>query len=168
MSINMASMNVRGLNDDLKQNRFFSHIIKSSINIMFAQEIYANEVTKLKWCKKWGRKAWIAEYTSQSRGVGIFISHKTNFQELSYKYDKQGRWQILYGLLDDVCTTLVNIYAPNVDNPEFFEKLIREVEHLNCENVIMAGDFNFVLDRQVDCINRKMNNDKARQKIDVK
>ena len=60
--------------------------------------------------------------------------------------------------------TLVNIYVPNQDDPEFFNDLFIKLSKHECQNQIIAGDFNLVLDLEMD---RKTgasvmtNNDKA-------
>ena len=40
--------------------------------------------------------------------------------------------------------TLVNIYAPNNDNPTFFQNVLGHLLSFECEKNIMGGDFNLV------------------------
>ena len=51
--------------------------------------------------------------------------------------------------IDNKIVTLVNIYAPNNDNPTFFQNLLDQILSFECE-VIMGGDFNLVMDVQKD------------------
>ena len=46
--------------------------------------------------------------------------------------------------------TLVNIYAPNNDNPTFFQNVLGHLFSFECEKIIMGGDFNLVMDVQRD------------------
>ena len=46
--------------------------------------------------------------------------------------------------------TLVNIYAPNNDNPTFFQNVLGHLLSFECEKIIMGGDFNLVMDVQRD------------------
>ena len=46
--------------------------------------------------------------------------------------------------------TLVNIYAPNNDDPFFFENVFNHLLTFECEETILGGDFNLVLDVQKD------------------
>ena len=46
--------------------------------------------------------------------------------------------------------TLVNIYAPNDDNPAFFKNLLSHLLSFNCDDIVWGGDFNLVLDVQKD------------------
>ena len=46
--------------------------------------------------------------------------------------------------------TLVNIYAPNNDNPTFSQNVLDHLLSFECEKIIMGGDFNLVMDVQRD------------------
>ena len=49
--------------------------------------------------------------------------------------------------IDNKVLTLVNIYAPNKDNPTFSQNLLDHLHSFECEEIIMGGDFyNLVLD----------------------
>lgn len=51
---------------------------------------------------------------------------------------------------DDVNMTLANIYAPNEDNPAFFEDLFYRLSDFNCDDIVIGGDFNLVFDLEKD------------------
>ena len=46
--------------------------------------------------------------------------------------------------------TLANIYAPNEDNPAFFQDLFYHLSDFNCDDIVIVGDFNLVLDLEKD------------------
>ena len=48
--------------------------------------------------------------------------------------------------IDNKVLTLVNIYAPNKDNPSFSQNLLDHLLSFECEEIIMGGDFNLVMD----------------------
>ena len=48
--------------------------------------------------------------------------------------------------IDNKILTLVNIYAPNNDNPTFFQNLLDHLLSFECEEIIMGGDFNLGMD----------------------
>ena len=60
--------------------------------------------------------------------------------------------------IDYQILTLVNIYAPDNDNPTFFQNLLDQILSFECEEVIMKGDFNLVMDVQKDKKRRKRDN----------
>ena len=66
------------------------------------------------------------------------------------------------------CITLVNIYAPNNHKESliFFTGLFELIERFNdsldmleCPEIVISGDFNFIFDEETDCQNRKVSSD---------
>ena len=61
---------------------------------------------------------------------------------------------------------LCNVYGPNTDSPEFYENMQTHINDMQCEDIVWCGDFNLVLNPNLDCYNYKcINNPKARDKI---
>ena len=46
--------------------------------------------------------------------------------------------------------TLINVYSPNEDDPNFFKTLADHMKDFQKEEIIIGGDFNTVLDVQKD------------------
>ena len=62
---------------------------------------------------------------------------------------------------------LVNIYGPNRDDPNFYIKLNKNIAKLKIPNLILAGDWNLVLDPTIDyCNYKRTNNVKAQEKVE--
>ena len=49
--------------------------------------------------------------------------------------------------------TLVNLYGPNDDKPELYENITRKLSKFENAQVIMCGDWNLVLDAEIDSKN---------------
>ena len=64
--------------------------------------------------------------------------------------DPEGRFIIIDLKIENKIITLVNIYAPNDDNPAFFKKVLSHLLSFDCEEIVLGGDFNLVLDVQKD------------------
>ena len=63
-------------------------------------------------------------------------------------FDPEGRYVILDALFDGFHLILVNVYAPNNDDPNFFLDLfavLDNMQNLNSSRLIVAGDCNFCL-----------------------
>ena len=59
--------------------------------------------------------------------------------------------------------TLVNLYGPNEDRPQFYSYIKQKIEELDNEMAIICGDWNLIIDPELDCENYKhVNNPKAR------
>ena len=59
--------------------------------------------------------------------------------------DQEGRFIILDIEVHDIRMTLANLYAPNQDDPHFFQHLKIEIECIPNDDRIIGGDFNLVL-----------------------
>ena len=60
-----------------------------------------------------------------------------------------------------------NVHGPKKDDPEFYSSLRIKIRELNVEHVVIAGDFNLVLDPKIDYYNYKqVHNLKAKEAID--
>ena len=58
---------------------------------------------------------------------------------------------------------LVNIYGPNEDRPQFYSNIKQKIEEIGNDRAIICGDWNLIIDPDLDCENYKhINNSKAR------
>ena len=89
--------------------------------------------------------SWFSSYSSNSRGVAILIRNSVSMKVNSSFYDPNGRFLILNVLLNYVSVTLVNIYAPNNDDPDFLLEVFAEIYKFDNSSLIVGGDFNAVM-----------------------
>ena len=79
--------------------------------------------------------------------------------------DEHGNKLILDMIIEGKKNTLINIYGPNRDEPDFYDDINNHIKDLD-NQVILAGDFNMVLDPDKDCKDYvNINNPKARDKV---
>lgn len=50
----------------------------------------------------------------------------------------------------DIILTIVNVYGPNIDDPNFNDILSSDLQCFTCTNVICGGDFNFIFNLDLD------------------
>lgn len=68
--------------------------------------------------------------------------------------------------ISDKSLTLASIYGPNDDRPHFYKTLRKNINDFNNENVVICGDWNLVLDPDMDTENyRHVNNPNARLEV---
>ena len=46
--------------------------------------------------------------------------------------------------------TWATIYAPNDDDPKFFESFFNHLRDFHCDDIVLGGDFNLVLNLEKD------------------
>ena len=62
--------------------------------------------------------------------------------------------------------TLVNLYGPNQDSPNFYTNLLQKIAEFDNDQLFLCGDLNFILDPEMDCENYiHVNNPKARRVV---
>ena len=80
--------------------------------------------------------------------------------------DVNGNYLILDINIEGINFILVNIYGPNEDKPKFYSELRKKYKSLNNERIILCGDWNLVLNPDLDTNNYlHINNPRARQEV---
>jgi hypothetical protein len=82
------------------------------------------------------------------------------------KTDNTGNYIITDITIEGERMTLVNIYGPNVDNANFYQNILDCIEYYQNDKYIICGDFNLVLNHNLDTKNYLyINHPKAQQKL---
>ena len=97
--------------------------------------------------------------------MAILFNNIFEFKVQKVKRDENGYRLILTIEIEGRLFTLINIYGPNKDDPEFYKQLLLKVNEKE-NTVIMVGDFNLILSPEVDFVNyANLNNLKARDDV---
>lgn len=99
---------------------------------------------------KWVKEVYHTSFSMKARGAAIIIKKAIHFIHNSTIADKDGCYIIVSGEIYNTSLTLVNVYAPNVDNPAFFRKVFSLLPNLSQTKLIIGGDFNTPLDPFLD------------------
>ena len=148
--MNIISLNARGLGDNSKRKEVFYWLYKQNSDIIFLQETHSSVQMESIWRTQWGGDIYYSHGETNARGVAILIKKSSPITVKNQYKDDYGRYVILDVTIADKDVTLVNLYGPNEDKPEFFLELINNIENLPNDNRIIGGDFNLVLDKLVD------------------
>ena len=139
---------------------------QKKFNIYFVQDTHFNVKDEQFIKAEWGYKAYFASNTSYSTGVAILINNNFDFEIKRVIKDKGGNFIMIHIETINNRLLLVNVYGPNQDDPEFYIKLEQTVVDTEVENVIFSGDWNLVIDFDLDYDNYKhKNNEKAHNQI---
>lgn len=151
----MVSWNVRGLGHHIKRAKVFSHLKSLSSDIAFVQETHIRPSEQVRLKCNWAGHIFQSTFSSKARGVAIIIKKNIPFRLINTISDVNGRFLIVIGELHSVHVTMVNIYGPNVDDAGFFRKVFDKIPDLTTTNLIIAGDYNTVLDWRLDRSSQK-------------
>ena len=142
----ICSLNVRGLVHDTKRRETFRWLRNKKYSVYFLQEVHSTEQTSKLWANEWGYNAKFSNCTSSKAGVCILFNNNFSFQILRQRSDPDGRFIIVDIKTNEKILTLINIYAPNKDDPDFIQKVIDLLLDFTCDDIIFGGDFNLVQD----------------------
>ena len=161
----MITYNVRGLGESQKRRQIFHHLHKKNFDIMCLQETHSTKSIEKFWSTEWGSKIWFDHGDSRSRGTAILFSPRVNFEVHNVINSGIGPYQVLYGTLRNFKILLVNVYAPNTDDPGFFDRVTSDIDRFSPDFTLLAGDFNLAIDERLDCTGAGGNNVKAARKL---
>ena len=131
MDLKIISLNVRGLRDDAKRREVFNWLRRKTQSIYMLQEVHCTENTKHLWSAEWGYQAIFSSCKSNKAGVCLLFNNNFNLQIQKLHSDRLGRFIICDLKADGKCLTLANIYAPNDDNPSFFQNFFDHLLDFN-------------------------------------
>lgn len=149
LEIKFSSWNCRGLQILTKVKQVMGRLKDVQSKIIFLQETHLAVSEELSVKRRWRGAVYSAPFTTQARGVMTLVQGSIPLNVTKVILDKTGRFLIIQGTLFTECLNLVNIYAPNQDDPNFFSNLFLNLSTLN-RHYIIAGDFNCTLDPNKD------------------
>ena len=113
------------------------------------------------WRNEWGGKFFFHHGSSNSRGVAILFQPRTDYKVCDVFRSGTGKIVNLKIEINQMKIVISNIYAPNQDCPQFFNTAFDSIQGVECENIILGGDFNLALDMEKDKKGISYNNTQA-------
>ena len=160
--LKLLSFNCRGLGSQQKRRDVLDHLRNLHYDIYLLQDTHLTKQKESFFNTLWRGKCYHAFGTFNSRGTSILFSPRINHKIIHVEYFPDGNCVILVCKMFEHTYTIVNVYGPNDDQPSFFTRINEIISHLPDENVIVGGDFNFVLDLARDSNYSRQNNPRAK------
>ena len=144
----------------------FDYLKNKKCHIYCLQDTHFTAKDEINIRDQWGSNCLFSNNRSNARGVAILFGKELDYKIHRSIIDTDGNFIILDLNVYNQKMTLVNLYGPNNDKPDFFQHISNYIDEIgNSENII-CGDFNCVLNPELDYYNYKtINNPKARDKI---
>ena len=164
--IKICSLNCQGLGDPRKRRDVLHYLREKNFSIICLQDTHFTKDIEKIVSNEWGYKVYFNSFNSRSRGVAIFFRNNFEFKVHNTFKDNSGNVLILDLEVENQRITLVNIYGPNNDEPSFYDKLQNSIHKFGNNNIMIVGDWNLLLNPDIDGTNYKhINNPNARQKV---
>ncbi len=162
--LHFITLNARGLIEKQKRDQIMLWIKNQKADVIFLQETHYTKSIIPFIETEWSGSLFHSFGTSNSRGVSVLISNSAPVTVIDHQQTDDGRVVLVNIEVNDSMYTVVNVYAPNKgrDREQFFEKLSQWIADHHKGLIIMGGDFNTVLnvelDRKSDGVKRHVNN----------
>ena len=164
--IKIIALNCQGLGKDGKRRDVMQNLRSKNYSIICLVDTHFCKGQERRINSEWGFQTYFSSYSTLSRGVAIFFNNNFEFKVHSFYNDHNGNMLVLDVEIDEHRITLVTIYGPNKDDPGFFESLKRKIVEFGNNDIIINGDWNLLLNPQIDGINYKnINNPNARMTV---
>lgn len=165
-SLKFSCFNCRGIADPIKRRDIFNWINQKNLDICILTETHSTPRIENAWRAEWDAPIWFSSYKSNSRGVAILFKNSIPYTLHNVLLDNQGRYVIMDVSIQDKRISLVGLYGPNEDDPNFFNDIKQKLSDDENQSMILAGDWNVVLDYEKDCKNYvQRNNTKANKAV---
>ena len=106
--------------------------------------------------KGW-KKIFHANGIQKKAGVAILVSDKVDFKIKTFTRDKEGHYIMIKGSIQEEAITIINIYAPNIEAPQYIRQMLTTIKGEIDRNTIIVGDFNTPLTRMDRSSKQKIN-----------
>lgn len=165
--IRILSCNVQGLQCTEKRIDVFEYIKNKRYDIYCLQDTHFTKENEQQIIDQWGNSnSILSNYKSNARGVAILFNKDLDYKIHRQKVDDNGNFIILDMNIHNQRLTLINLYGPNLDNPIFFTNISSCIDDIGNTDIILCGDYNCVLNPDLDYYNYKgINNKKARDEV---
>ena len=165
-SIKFLTVNCQGLGNIEKRKDVFHFLKSKNYNIYCLQDTHFTSEIESSIRSMWGFDCFFSSFSSNSRGVSILFNNNFEYEVLKEKRDLNGNYLALDVVIDKQKLTLLSLYGPNMDNPDFYDQIMNIIEDFGNERYLLCGDFNLVLCPHIDCYNYlHVNNPNARDKL---
>ena len=152
MNISICSFNVRGLGQKLKRTRIFNFLKAKKFQICFLQETHETPEIEKTWAVDNTYDFYFSGRSSNSGGIFIMADKTLDYNVKEHTEIIPVKLQALRVKMFDRNITYINIYGPNSDDNAFFETLNKYLAENEEDEFIIGGDFNTVLEPDVDKI----------------
>lgn len=144
------------MNNPVKRSKVLTKLKKEKAQVLFLQETHLPQQEHEK-LKRFGfRKTFYSSYrTKQKRGVAILIPNSVQFELLKEVRDKEGRFVLIKGKLENTMVTMINVYAPPESTKCFFKNLFDTIAIETEGILICGGDYNVVMNHNLDTTSSK-------------
>ena len=123
----IINLNVIGVNAPTKRYRLVEWKQKHNIYIHCLKRLTSYLGTHTDWKWRDGKRIFHANENQKKVGVALHISDKIAFK-IKRQRDEEGHCIMIKGSNWEEDITIVNIYAPNIEAPQYIRQMLRAIK----------------------------------------
>ena len=156
--LTLISLNVRGIRENVKRKSILEWCKNKRGDIIFLQETYSTPDVEARWRSEWEGSIYFSHGTNHSKGVLVLIASKLNINICDLKIDKDGRFILFKGEIQEVKFLFGNFYFPTRDKKKEQLQLLETIEKTISDtwgpdySTVLRGDYNLIMDRKLDYV----------------
>ena len=165
--IKFLSLNANSIGKNPKRQKVFNHIKKRNPDFILVCDTRICQSIESMVRDEWGGQCVFNSFSSQARGVAIFLKKNNPAKIIDSFSDTDGNLLAISLLYEEKKILLEVLYGPNQDTPNFYSEIVfKQIQAWNPDFSIFAGDYNVVLDHALDTKNyQHENNPFAREAL---
>ena len=140
--IKIVSCNANGLNASKKRRQVFKQLHELKADVIFLQETHFTKCKEKQIRNEWGSKIVYDHGDSNARGVATLFAKNFEVKIVNSIRSGTGRFLGTEIVNEERKILLMNVYAPNEDNSNFFVEVFDTVNGSNMDFKIVGGDLN--------------------------
>jgi exonuclease III len=153
--INFAGQNCQSLNVSKKSDKTLKKIlalVKNREDVIFLSDIKLNSGENTHAAHDIEKKFFNVGYkflhnsSKSSRGVGILIKNELKWIVMDEKKDENCNYLLTKINTGAAFWVFGAVYGPNGNDMDFFTDLERDLKTINCEKIVLGGDWNATWD----------------------
>jgi len=122
--ISIITLNINGLKAPTKRHRLAEWIQKQNPYICCLQETHFRPKDTYRLKVRGWKNIFHANGKQKQAGVSILISDKIDLKIKKITRDKEGHYIMIKGSIQEEDITIVNIYAPNIEAPQYIRQTL--------------------------------------------
>ena len=165
--LRIISFNANSIGKQPKRRQVLYFLEKKKPDLLIVVDTRFSKEIENSVKTEWGGQVLFSSLSSQSRGVAIFIKKDLPVKILDKFNDENGN---ILGILleyESRKILLEGLYGPNGDAPMFYEnEAFSKIEFWDPHHSIFVGDWNLVMNQNIDTLNyQTVNNPFAKREI---
>jgi exonuclease III len=140
--LSILTLNINELNSPSKRQHLANWIKREDPKTCCLEETHLTGRNK-HWLRMKGwKKIYQANGPWKQAGVVILSSDKVDFKPTLIEWDKEGHFILIRGEIHQKEIQIINLYAPNVNAPNFIKHTLKDLKTYINFNTVLVGDFN--------------------------